>query len=158
MGVFQKGINNILAEAAIGATLAKDTIQKNQEKKLAEDKAKDDAKKARDESIAKAEELFNDALQMSIGYTKKDIARQKATKDLGLPDTGKMPRGVSKQTFDRRSSNAKAQLEIINKFIQHDESRERILNHSPEALSQALNPYIRARKNKRIEVKPNGEE
>lgn len=158
MGVFQKGINNILAEAAIGATLAKDTIQKNQEKKLAADKAEAEAKQAEAESINMAQETLNDALQMSIGYTAKDVTKQKASKALGLPDTGKMPRGVSKATFDRRSSNAKAMQEILNKYVQNKDFRERISKYSAKDISAALNPQIRTRKSKRIEVKPNGEE
>lgn len=158
MGVFQKGINNILAEAAIGATLAKDTIQKNEEKKLAANKAESEAKQAEAESINMAQETLNDALQMSIGYTAKDVRKQKAGKALGLPDTGKMPRGVSKATFDRRSSNAKAMQEILNKYVQNKDFRERISKYSAKDISAALNPQIRTRKSKGIEVKTNAEE
>lgn len=158
MGVFQKGINNILAEAAVGATIAKDSIQKDKALKAEAVEKENAAKQAEAEDLAKAQETVNDALQMSIGYTEKDVRKQKASKALGLPDTGKMPRGVSKATFDRRSSNAKAMQEILNKYVQNKDFRERISKYSAKDISAALNPQIRTRKAKGIEVKPNGEE
>ena len=157
MGVFQKGINNILAEAAIGATLAKDSIQKDKALKVQAEEQEAAAKQAEEESIKLAQSTLDDALQMSIGYSQKEITKQKAGKALGLEDKGKMPRGVSKATFDRRSSNAKAMQEILNKYVQNKDFRERISKYTAKDLSMALNAEIRAKKPKRKEVENNAE-
>ena len=157
MGVFQKGINNILAEAAIGATLAKDSIQKDKALKVQAEEQEAAAKQAEEESIKLAQSTLDDALQMSIGYSQKEITKQKAGKALGLEDKGKMPRGVSKATFDRRSSNAKAMQEILNKYVQNKDFRERISKYTAKDLSIALNAEIRAKKPKRKEVENNAE-
>lgn len=158
MGVFQKGINNILAEFAVGATLAKDTIQKEQQAKTEAQEKEIAAKKAEEESLRMAQETVNDALQMSIGYTAKDITKQKASKDLGLETKNKMPRGVSKATFDRRSSNAKSMQEILNKYIQNKDFRERISKYSAKDLSAALNAEIRTKPKKNKEEVTNAKE
>lgn len=157
MGVFQKGINNILAEAAVGATLAKDSIQKDKALKAEAEEKEAAAKQAEAENLAKAQETVDDAIQMSIGYSQKEITKQKAGKALGLEDKGKMPRGVSKATFDRRSSNAKAMQEILNKYVQNKDFRERISKYTAKDLSIALNAEIRAKKPKRKEVENNAE-
>ena len=157
MGVFQKGINNILAEAAIGATLAKDSIQKDKALKVQAEEQEAAAKQAEEESIKLAQSTVDDAIQMSIGYSQKEITKQKAGKALGLEDKGKMPRGVSKATFDRRSSNAKAMQEILNKYVQNKDFRERISKYTSKDLSSALNAEIRAKKPKRKEVDNNAE-
>ena len=157
MGVFQKGINNILAEAAIGATLAKDSIQKDKALKAEAEEQEAAAKQAEEESIKLAQSTVDDAIQMSIGYSQKEITKQKAGKALGLEDKGKMPRGVSKATFDRRSSNAKAMQEILNKYVQNKDFRERISKYTAKDLSMALNAEIRAKKPKRKEVENNAE-
>ena len=157
MGVFQKGINNILAEAAVGATLAKDSIQKDKALKAEAEERERAAKQAEAEELAKTQETVDDALQMSIGYSQKEITKQKAGKALGLEDKGKMPRGVSKATFDRRSSNAKAMQEILNKYVQNKDFRERISKYTAKDLSMALNAEIRAKKPKRKEVENNAE-
>lgn len=157
MGVFQKGINNILAEAAIGATLAKDSIQKDKALKAEAEEKELAAKKAEEESIKLAQSTVDDAIQMSIGYSQKEITKQKAGKALGLEDKGKMPRGVSKATFDRRSSNAKAMQEILNKYVQNKDFRERISKYTAKDLSMALNAEIRVKKPKRKEVENNAE-
>ena len=157
MGVFQKGINNILAEAAVGATLAKDSIQKDKALKAEAEEREAAAKKAEEERIKLAQSTVDDAIQMSIGYSQKEITKQKAGKALGLEDKGKMPRGVSKDTFDRRSSNAKAMQEILNKYVQNKDFRERISKYTAKDLSIALNAEIRAKKPKRKEVENNAE-
>ena len=157
MGVFQKGNNNILAEAAVGATLAKDSIQKDKALKAEAEERERAAKQAEAEELAKTQETVDDALQMSIGYSQKEITKQKAGKALGLEDKGKMPRGVSKATFDRRSSNAKAMQEILNKYVQNKDFRERISKYTAKDLSMALNAEIRAKKPKRKEVENNAE-
>lgn len=157
MGVFQKGINNILAEAAVGATLAKDSIQKDKALKAEAEEREKAAKQAEAEELAKTQETVDDAIQMSIGYSQKEITKQKASKALGLEDKGKMPRGVSKATFDRRSSNAKAMQEILNKYVQNKDFRDRISKYTAKDLSIALNAEIRAKKPKRKEVENNAE-
>ena len=157
MGVFQKGINNILAEAAVGATLAKDSIQKDKALKAEAEEKEAAAKQAEEESIKLAQSTVDDAIQMSIGYSQKEITKQKAGKALGLESKDKMPRGVSKATFDRRSSNAKAMQEILNKYVQNKDFRERISKYTAKDLSIALNAEIRAKKSKRKEVENNAE-
>lgn len=157
MGVFQKGINNILAEAAVGATIAKDSIQKDKALKAEAEEQEAAAKQAEAEDLAKTQETVDDAIQMSIGYSQKEITKQKASKALGLEGKNKMPIGVSKATFDRRSSNAKAMQEILNKYVQNKDFRERISKYTSKDLSIALNGEIRTKKPKRKEVENNAE-
>lgn len=175
MGTFQSGINNILAEAGVGAKLLGDVYRTNKEneileaknlkaknlkeKLIAERKAKElEAQKLKEqqqaeqealaekESIKQTQTLIDDALNMSLGYNASDIKKQKASKDLGINLPQKNPRGVSNKTFDRRLANLKAYQQILNQFIQNKDFRERINKYTAKDLSGALNPQIRGRK------------
>ena len=146
MGVFQKGINNLLGEVAVVSKVASDELKKAKIEKANKEKAEMEEQKATEESIKETTNAINDALQMSVGYTAKDLQKQKAREDLGLPSTGKMPRGVSKQTYERRMANAEAQRKILTQFVQDKDFRERISKYSTKDLSGALNPEVRSRK------------
>lgn len=146
MGVFQKGINNLLGEVAVVSKVAGDELKKAKIEKANKEKAEMEEQKATEESIKETTNAINDALQMSVGYTAQDLQKQKAREDLGLPSTGKMPRGVSKQTYERRMANAEAQRKILTQFVQDKDFRERISKYSTKDLSGALNPEVRSRK------------
>ena len=146
MGVFQKGINNLLGEVAVVSKVAGDELKKTKIEKANKEKAEMEEQKATEESIKETTNAINDALQMSVGYTAQDLQKQKAREDLGLPSTGKMPRGVSKQTYERRMANAEAQRKILTQFVQDKDFRERISKYSTKDLSGALNPEVRSRK------------
>ena len=157
MGTFQRGINNILAQAGVGAKLLGDVYRENKEKNFIQTQQIESQKKAEmeqaekeaqaeQESIAKTESLINDAINMSIGYTASNIRSQKASKDLGLNNPQKNPRGVSKNTYERRTANAQAMQRILSQYVQNKDFRERISKYTAQDLSNALNPQIRSKK------------
>lgn len=157
MGVFQSGINRILAEGAIVATTVSKGIQTKKEAtakaeadKTAQAQAELEAgKKAQEQEqadIKSAEAKMKDAKRMALGYSKKDIEAMNIRESLGLKATGKNPRGVSNKAFDRRQANLMAQEEIYNKWIQNKESRERILNSKTSDIAEAIRPDIRSKK------------
>lgn len=146
MGTFQRGINNILAEAGVGAKLLGDVYRGNKEKKLLEKEKAEQEALAEQESIKQTETLIDDALNMSLGYNASDITKQKASKDLGINNPQKNPRGVSKPTFERRTANAQAMRQILSQYVQNKDFRERINKYTAKDLSGALNPQVRSRK------------
>ena len=157
MGVFQSGINNILAQAGVATKFASDTIRENKQAKLSQQKAETEQKmaeakeveakkQAEQESILETENKINEAIQMSIGYTEGNIKSQKARASMGLAPTGKNPRGVSNKTFERRSANAEAMRSILSKYVQNAEFREKLKGLKAKDISTALNTEIRGKK------------
>lgn len=157
MGVFQSGINRILAEGAVVATTVAKDVQTKKEatakaeaEKTAQAQAELEAgKKAQEQEqadIKSAEAKMKDAKRMALGYSKKDIEAMNIRESLGLEATGKNPRGVSNKAFDRRQANLQAQEEIYNKWIQNKESRDRILNAKSSDIAKAISPEVRSRK------------
>ena len=157
MGVFQSGINNILAQAGVATKFASDTIRENKKAQMEEQKAEADKKmaeakeveakqKAEQESIIETQNKINEAIQMSIGYSPKELKTQQARESMGLSPTGKNPRGVSNKTFERRSANAQAMQGILTKYVQNAEFRDRLKNLKAKEISQALNKEIRGKK------------
>lgn len=141
MGAFQSGINNILMQTGIASSVASDKLKTMKAQKIAE-------KREEEESIANVEQLINDALAMSVGYTEKDIQAEKAGKAMGLDKTrfSTNPRGVSKKTYDRRMALVEAQREILMQKIQKKDFRDRMSKFSAKDVSQALNKIVRGKK------------
>ena len=138
---FQSNINNLLTQVAIGGRALKYASKEAE----AEKKSQELAEEAERESIKSTESKIDEAIRMSVGYTNKDIKKQNASKDLGIDIPNKMPRGVSQKTFDRRQANANAMKEILSKYSQNKEWRERLEKYSAKDLANTLNPTIRAR-------------
>lgn len=157
MGVFQSGINNILAQAGVATKFASDTIRENKKAKMEQQKADEDKKMAEAQKIeaeqqAEQQELLDlqnkvdEAIQMSIGYSPKEIKTQKARSALGLEPTNKNPRGVSQQTHDRRYALGQSMKEIIRIRMQDKDYAQRLKSLSTEEISLALNKEIRKKK------------
>ncbi len=157
MGTFQSGINNILAATAVAATAIKKGMDETKAAKAVEEakaaeEAEAEAKKVAEEeqSIASTTEKLSDARMLAVGYTQKDLRKQKAAKELGIDLPQKNPRGVSNTAFDRRMANAKAMEEIHTKYIQKADFRKRIEGLKTSDIAEALKPEIRAKKKKEV--------
>lgn len=150
---FQSNINNLLTQAAIGgralkfaakeATAAKDSEAAAKE---AEQKELELAKEAEQKQIAETETKIDEAIKMSLGYNQGEIRKQAASKELGINIPQKNPRGVSQKVFERRQANAMAMKEILTKYSQEKDWRDRLAKFSTKDLSGVLNPSIRGKK------------
>ena len=142
----QSGINNILGATAVAATTLKKGIE---EKQQADFEAKKEAAiKDLEElkSRAETEEKLSDARAMAVGYTAKDLKKQKAAKAMGIELPQKNPRGVSKQTYDRRMANAKAMEQIHTRYVQDADFRKRLESIKTEDIAEAIKGEIRSKK------------
>lgn len=153
---FQSNINNLLTQVAIGGRALKYASKEAEAEKKSQELAKASEQEqlkaqqeAERESITSTESKIDEAIRMSVGYTNEDIKKQNASKDLGIDIPNKMPRGVSQKTFDRRQANANAMKEILSKFSQNKEWRDRLEKYSVKDLAKTLNPTIRARGGKK---------
>lgn len=153
MGVFQSSINNLLTQVAIGSRALKYASKEAEAEKKSQELAKASEQEqlkaqqeAEKESIAQTESKIDEAIRMSLGYNKGEIAKQNASKDLGIDIPNKMPRGVSQRTFERRQANAIAMKEILTRYSQNKEWRDRLEKYSAKNLAETLNPTIRAKK------------
>lgn len=146
MGVFQKGINNLLGEFALVSKMASDDITKLKNQEIETNKQKIAEEEAEKKSIADIQNKINEAMQYSVGYNKSEITSQKARQEMGLDPTNKLPRGVSQKTYDRRMANAQAMEKILSQHIQNKDFRQRMEKYSAQEISKSINPEVRARK------------
>ena len=155
MGVFQRGINNLLAEAGVVASVVSKDIQDKKLAKAEVEKAKtieaqnkiEADKKAQEKlqaDIKSGQEKYQDAVKMAIGYTKKDIQAQKARQAQGLEPTNKNPRGVSNKSRGWRETNAKLMLDKILPQFEIDENfRNRMSKFTVSQIAESIRPDIR---------------
>lgn len=146
MGAFQKGINNILLQAGVGAKFVSDKMQQVKDDKTAEAEKIQAEKTAEQESIKETENKINEAIQLSMGYTNKDIKARAGAEAMGINYPQKNPRGVSNKTFERRQANAETMKRILSQYVQNKDFRERISKFKPNELAGALNPQVRSKK------------
>ena len=150
---FQSNINNLLTQAAIGGRALKFAAKEATAAKASEAAAKEAeqkelelAKEAEQKQIADTEAKIDEAIKMSLGYNQGEIRKQAASKELGINIPQKNPRGVSQKAFERRQANAMAMKEILTKYSQEKDWRDRLEKFSTKELSATLNPSIRGRK------------
>ncbi len=150
---FQSTINNLLTSAAVAGRALKYSAKESEMKKAGEIAAAQEAEnqklaaqEAEKASIEGANSKIDEAIKLSVGYSNEDITKQNAAKDLGIEIPEKNPRGVSQKTFDRRMANAKAMEEIVRKYAQDKDWRDRLEKYTAKDLSRVLNPSIRSKK------------
>ena len=151
MGVFQRGINNLLAEAGVVASVVSKDIQAKktanaevEKNKTLEAQKKLEAEEERRAKIKREQEKYQDAVKMAIGYTKKDIQAQKSREAQGLEPTNKNPRGVSNKSRGWREVNAKLMLDkILPKYEQDDNFVDRMSKFTTSQIAESIRPDIR---------------
>jgi len=146
MGVFQRGINNLLGEFAIASKMVTDDIKMQKQQKEAINQQQQALEEAEKKSVEEAQNKIDEALKYSIGYSKADLTSQQAREDMGLQPTNKLPRGVSKKTYERRTANAQAMQKILTQYVQNADFRKRIEKYSSKEISKSINPEVRSRK------------
>lgn len=141
MGI-QGAINNILGSAAVATGAVGKVVKENQAAAAELEQAEQAQKEAEAQSIADTEAKLKEANQMALGYSKSELTKREAGETLGLDLPNKMPRGVSRATFERRMGNLKAMEEIQAKYVQNKEFRERLEKYSSKELSEAIKSKI----------------
>lgn len=141
MGI-QGAINNILGSAAVATGAVGKVVKEQKAAKEAEVAEEAAAKEAEQKSVADTEAKLKEANQMALGYSQEELKKRAAGEALGLQMPDKMPRGVSKATYERRLGNLKAMEEIQAKYTQDKELRKRLEKFTAKDLSKPIKTII----------------